>query len=87
MVAVVMLACEQKVKEKPLLLEDPPLLLEDKGTGPVAENRRRQVCYINYSDEVPADIHARANINCEQCPSASDAHCSDEDNITPPDIT
>ncbi len=88
-VIVAIVACEQQVKEKqeqPLLLEDPPLLLEDEGTGPAADNSRCQVCHINFSDEVLAVTHARANISCEQCHGACDAHCSDEDNITPPDI-
>ena len=88
-VIVAIVACEQQVKEKqeqPLLLEDPPLLLEDEETGPAADNSRCHVCHINYSDEALAVTHARANISCEQCHGASDAHCSDEDNITPPDI-
>lgn len=80
-------ACEQKVsQEKPLLLEDAPLLLEDEAAGPAADNSRCHVCHINYFDEALAVTHARANISCEQCHGASDAHCSDEDNITPPDI-
>ncbi|NIW97900.1 MAG: hypothetical protein GWN13_06585 [Phycisphaerae bacterium] len=75
------------VEEKPLLLEDPPLLLEDEEeTGPVADNSRCHVCHINYDEEVLAVTHARANISCEQCHGASDDHCGDEDNITPPDI-
>lgn len=88
-IVVVIVACEQQVKEKqeqPLLLEDPPLLLEDEETGPVADNSRCHVCHINYDDEVLAVTHARANVSCEQCHGACDAHCSDEDNITPPDI-
>lgn len=86
-IIVAIVACEQKVKdEQPLLLEDPSLLLEDEETGPVADNSRCHVCHINYDDEVLAVTHARADISCEQCHGASDAHCSDEDNITPPDI-
>ena len=96
-VIVTIVACEQQVREKqdppllpeepPLLLEDPPLLIEDEEeTGPIADNSRCHVCHINYSDEALAVTHARANINCERCHGASDAHCSDEDNITPPDI-
>jgi len=94
MIVVAMVACEQQVKEKqePLLLEEPPLLLEEPllldevETGPVADNSRCHVCHINYDDEVLAVTHARANVSCEQCHGPSDAHCSDEDNITPPDI-
>ena len=85
-VAVVMVACEQEAKEEPLLLEEPPLLLEDEEAGPVADNSRCHVCHINYEDEALAVTHARADISCEQCHGASDAHCGDEDNITPPDI-
>ena len=96
-IVIAIVACEQQVKErqeqpllleeKPLLLEEPPLLLdEDEETGPMADNSRCHVCHINYDDEVLAITHARANINCEQCHGSSDAHCGDEDNITPPDI-
>ena len=96
-IVVAIVACEQQVKEKqeqpllleeePLLLEEPPLLLnEDEETGPMADNSRCHVCHINYDDEVLAVTHARADINCEKCHGSSDAHCGDEDNITPPDI-
>jgi len=95
-VAVAVVACrEQVAQEPPLLLESreqvvqEPLLLLENGeteTGPGADNSRCHVCHINYADEVLAVTHARADINCEQCHGASDAHCSDEDNITPPDI-
>ena len=92
--AVAVVDCKQKVgqepplvlEEPPLLLEEPPLLLENGETGPVADNSRCHVCHINYEDEKLAVVHAQANIDCEQCHGASDAHCSDEDNITPPDI-
>lgn len=95
-VAVAVVACKQRIKEEPLLLEngddeepllleEEPLLLEDDA-GPVADNSRCHVCHINYEDEALAFMHARANIGCERCHGASDAHCSDEDNITPPDI-
>lgn len=86
-IVVSIVACEQQVKEEqPLLLEEPPLLLEEEETGPVADNSRCHVCHINYSEEAIAITHERANISCEQCHGTSDAHCSDEDNITPPDI-
>lgn len=92
-VAVMMVACEQEAEEEPLLLdevplllEEAPLLLENEPAGPVADNSRCHVCHINYEDEPLAVTHARANISCEHCHGASDAHCSDEDNITPPDI-
>jgi len=41
---------------------------------------------MNYEEEVLTFVHARGDIGCEQCHGSSDAHCSDEDNITPPDI-
>jgi len=52
----------------------------------VADNSRCHVCHINYEDEKLAVTHAGANIGCERCHGASDAHCSDEDNVTPPDV-
>lgn len=86
-IVVAIVACEQQVKEEqPLLLEERPLMLEEEETGPAADNSRCHVCHINYEDEALAVTHARANISCEQCHGASDAHCGDEDNITPPDI-
>ena len=91
----------RQAPEQPLLIEkeeighesEPLLLLDDvepaeqllEPTGPVADNSRCHVCHMNYEDEVLALVHARADIGCEQCHGASDAHCSDEDNITPPD--
>jgi hypothetical protein len=102
MVAATLLVatCKQKTEppatnnvddEPPLLLDDPPLLLLDDGNdqeleGPMADNSRCHVCHINYADEELAVLHARADISCEQCHGSCDAHCSDEDNITPPDI-
>jgi hypothetical protein len=93
-IVVAIVACEQQVKkekpllleEEPLLLEDPPLLLDEEETEPAADNSRCHVCHINYSEEALAVTHARANVSCEHCHGSSDAHCGDEDNITPPDI-
>ena len=81
-------ACkEQQKQEPPLLLEEVSVTEElSSPTGPVADNSRCYVCHINYEGEELVFIHAQANISCEQCHGASDAHCSDEDNITPPDI-
>ena len=79
-------------EEEPLLLLDEPLLLLDEGEGQlsegmqIADNNRCYVCHINFSIEKFAVTHARAEISCEHCHGPSDAHCSDEDNITPPDI-
>jgi len=87
-------ACKHQTGPQPQVSEEPPLLLEDEepskklppAKGPVADNSRCHVCHINYEDEKLAVIHARANVGCEKCHGASDAHCSDEDNITPPEI-
>ncbi len=86
-VGIALQGCEEKV------LDEPPLRLEDDinsqqltlPSGPVADNSRCHVCHLNYAEEELAVVHARANIGCEQCHGACDAHCSDEDNITPPD--
>jgi hypothetical protein len=95
-VVVAVAACKEKDRQKkPHDSQEPPLLLEDNSeaeddfpapTGPVADNSRCHVCHMNYEVEELAVLHARANIGCEQCHGASDAHCSDEDNITPADI-
>ena len=74
------------LEEEPLLLEEEPLPPEDDEAGSLADNSRCHVCHINYEDEELAVTHARAGVGCERCHGASDAHCSDEDNITPPDI-
>jgi len=85
--AVALVDCKQKIRrEPPLLLENGNGAEELQPAGPVADNSRCHVCHINYEDEKLAVVHAQANIDCEQCHGASDAHCSDEDNITPPDI-
>lgn len=98
--SVVLVGCKEQVgQEPPLLLaeqvdQEPPLLLEDSNgdenpgldTGPVADNSRCYVCHINYEVDELTSMHAKADIGCEHCHGSSDAHCSDEDNITPPDI-
>jgi hypothetical protein len=96
-VTAAVVSCKQKNQnqQKPPIDEEPPLLLENSNggedlpppsEGPVADNSRCHVCHINYADEELAVVHARANISCEQCHGACDAHCNDEDNITPPEI-
>jgi len=94
-VVVAVVACKQDLppsgphtSSEPLLLLEEDETAEDTAppTGPVADNSRCYVCHINYEDEELAVVHARANISCEQCHGPSDAHCGDEDNITPPDI-
>jgi hypothetical protein len=98
--SVVPIGCkEQAVQKPPLLLNEQAaqeslLLLEDGNgdenpgldTGRAANNSRCYVCHINFQEDKLTSSHAKADIGCERCHGASDAHCSDEDNITPPDI-
>lgn len=49
-------------------------------------NTRCLVCHGNFSHEELSVTHARNGVSCERCHGASDAHCADENNITPPDI-
>lgn len=81
------MSCKQEeiIEEEPLLLLDEP---GEEETRPEvkADNSRCHVCHINYEDEVLAYQHAVGDVSCEDCHGPSDAHCSDEDNITPPDI-
>ena len=91
--AFAVVSCNQKVSQPPQMDRE-PLLLEDyeapedfsSQTGTIADNYRCHVCHFNYEDEKLAVIHARGNIGCQNCHGDSDAHCSDEDNITPPQI-
>jgi hypothetical protein len=50
------------------------------------DNSRCHVCHINFAFDDLAVKHEEANVGCETCHGSSDAHCSDEDNIIPPDI-
>jgi len=87
-VAVGLVSCKEQIgQESPLLLEEGGGAEELVSTaGPAADNSRCHVCHINYMNEALAFVHAQTDIGCEQCHGTSDAHCSDEDNITPPDI-
>jgi hypothetical protein len=49
-------------------------------------NARCFVCHGNFDGEELSVTHARNGVGCEDCHGASDAHCSDENNITPPEI-
>ena len=98
--SIILVSCKEQTSQEPSLLlteqvgQEPLLLLEDSTgdenpglyTGPLADNSRCYVCHINYHEDELTSMHAKADIGCEHCHGASDAHCSDEDNITPPDI-
>ncbi|MBN1845580.1 MAG: hypothetical protein JW810_07845 [Sedimentisphaerales bacterium] len=90
-VVIGMTACRngarQAAEEEPLLLLDDEgdSELFDQANGPAADNSRCYVCHINFDGEALTATHARGNVGCEDCHGASNAHCSDEDNITPPD--
>jgi len=49
-------------------------------------NARCLVCHGNFAHEELSVIHARNGVGCERCHGSSDAHCADENNITPPEI-
>ncbi|MBN2593965.1 MAG: hypothetical protein JXA81_10695 [Sedimentisphaerales bacterium] len=96
---IILVSCKQQTSQEPPLLgqqvdKEPLLLLEDSNrdenpdidTGKLADNSRCYVCHMNYEVDELTSIHAKADIGCERCHGASDAHCSDEDNIMPPDI-
>jgi len=55
-------------------------------TVAAGDNATCHVCHINYEDEKLAVVHARAKIGCEQCHGASEAHCDDENQLTPPEV-
>lgn len=87
-VSVTFTACREQIKAKSeplLLLEETSPAESESPAGPMADNSRCHVCHVNYETEGLALIHARAEVGCKDCHGASDAHCSDEDNITPPD--
>ncbi len=70
--------------------EEEPLLLLEEPTGDLsaaegADNSRCHVCHFNFAMEKLAVTHAKVDVSCEDCHGPSDEHCSDEDNITPPD--
>jgi len=74
------------VGTEPALSENPPSPTETADARTVADNTRCHVCHINYQDEELAVVHARASIGCETCHGPSNAHCSDENHLTAPDI-
>lgn len=93
-VAVVPVGVAACKKSAERVVEDEPLLLlEDEGgssesdapSGRVADNSRCYVCHMNFDGEALSAMHSKHEVGCEDCHGASDKHCSDEDNITPPD--
>lgn len=83
-------ACRRSVREEPDVNEEPLLLLESPELNTLsaptgADNSRCHVCHLNFAMEDLSIKHAAVDIGCEQCHGPSDAHCADEDNITPPD--
>jgi len=54
--------------------------------GKRINNFRCLVCHGNFSNEELSIIHAANGVGCEECHGSSDAHCADENNITPPGI-
>jgi hypothetical protein len=79
--------CKRHLREQPLLLDEvSPVENSVERNDLAADNGRCFVCHFNYSMETLAVSHAQANVGCESCHGSSDAHCSDEDNITPPDV-
>jgi hypothetical protein len=55
------------------------------GPARAASNDRCLVCHVNYKTEELAAKHLKQDVGCEQCHGASNAHCSDEDNLTAPE--
>jgi len=73
--------------EEPLLLENfNPQPATEPQEAAIADNSQCYVCHVNFSREKLTLVHAHADIGCEKCHALSEAHCSDEDNVTPPDI-
>lgn len=83
-----MTACSWLKKPDKSSDEEPLLLLEEgpaRDSKLLADNSRCFVCHLNFSDEKLVRQHARKGVGCENCHGQSDAHCGDENNITPPD--
>jgi len=84
-------ATTQPNKEKPLRLDDTEALALLGGDSNikaehVAINERCLVCHGNFRDEELSVIHAKHEVGCERCHGPSDAHCGDENNVTPPEV-
>jgi len=54
--------------------------------GRPVSNAMCHVCHMNYEEERLAVRHAKVGVGCVTCHGRSDAHCNDENNVTPPDV-
>ena len=52
----------------------------------VKSNGQCHVCHMNYEEEKLAVTHVEEGVGCATCHGPSDAHCNDENNLTPPDV-
>ncbi len=66
--------------------EPPPAVVANADAGKRVDNSRCLVCHGNFADEELSVIHAANGVGCERCHGPCNAHCSDENNITPPDV-
>jgi hypothetical protein len=77
-------------KDAPLLLDHPDTAVpgSTKGTPPTGPTPVL-ICYDchgNYREESLAVVHARKEVTCVVCHGESEAHASDEDNTTAPQV-
>jgi len=66
--------------------DDTPDAVAEADPEKRVDNSRCLVCHGNFKDEEFSVIHAAHGVGCEKCHGPSNAHCSDENNITPPDV-
>jgi len=66
--------------------DDLPKIVLEADPSQRADNSRCLVCHDNFTKEELSIIHAAYGVGCEKCHGSSNAHCSDENNITPPDV-
>ncbi len=66
--------------------DDPPEAVLEADPDKRVDNYRCLVCHGNFSDEELSVVHAAHGVGCETCHGPSDAHCEDENNITPPEV-
>ena len=62
MLTAFFLSCAEKVKQQPLLLDEPPGANKSSGTAAIeADNSRCHVCHLNYAFDDLAVKHAQVN--------------------------